>query len=172
MVARRVYCRVAHRHSPVGSGCDCHEEEILAGCKVDCHMKGRRLPRAFNYGMRQLRRMLAIAIAWGLSTFGGDATLLQQAQGCIRGIYHLGERQLAYLNCIPYAFARLREPGMRALGLAQYRSAAASLHHRVSNLWCAGGVLLRDMLHTGEGGRCNRHDFPGRRRTGGTSQLS
>ena len=115
-----------------GIGCDCHVAEIKerGSVNVECMWKGRRMLKAYQFGMQGLRRMLAESNLWTLSSMRGNQVLLDSCQGCVRGIYYMGCRQLSYLNCVPYLLARLHEPGVRGLAVRQYLSCPRRHHHR------------------------------------------
>ena len=89
---------------------------------------------------------------WQASRFGGWA-MLQQCQGCARACYWMAVERLQVFDRVPFLLARLDEPGVRNRCLAQYRSCAARLHHRVSfDFLDVDGSLFNDVMSMDDDG--------------------
>lgn len=113
-------------------GCACHAAEFAGGRTTNCPQKGRRLAEAFPFGMQALREGLEIANHWTVQEFSGNHVLLQNAQGAVRDMYHSAARRLEFLDGLPWALARLLQPGVKARCLALWAAAPENQHHRVS----------------------------------------
>ena len=123
-------------------GCDIHGRQPCDGSN-GCRGKGKRLPSASAHLARELARGLAEANAWHAAEFGGYAEVLQHAQGCARAAHHLATLKTAWVDKIPYLFARLREPGVKAMCLDQWHAVPMMYHHRFSVAMMQPGGILR-----------------------------
>jgi len=129
------------------TGCSCHEAELLRGEAVNCWWKGRRLSLAFGFATRSLGAGLEEANSWLPSTHDCGEVFWRQTQGVVRQVCVLAKRKIAFLDQIPYLFARLDEPHVAARCLAQWDAIAdARQHHRVSAEMLAPGSHWRPQV--------------------------
>jgi hypothetical protein len=145
---------ICHIQDWIG-GCDCHEDEFLAGVDVVCEHKGKRMNRAFTYGMECLHEMLRGIESWTPSEFHGDITMTFEVHACIRYAFALGVEKLAYLDTVPWLFSRLDQPGIKDKCIAQWESAPRAHHHcNTISIMDPTGVIRSDLDlidHTGGG---------------------
>jgi hypothetical protein len=72
-------------------------------------------------------------LSWTSSAkFGNDANFLRTAQGCVRATYALGRKKIAFVDRIPFLFARLDEPGISQRCRDQWAEAIPEHHDLVS----------------------------------------
>jgi hypothetical protein len=114
-------------------GCLCHEDELRQRIDIKCFFRGRRVTEAYDYAKRKLTVMLDTCNGWLGEMFDGDASFLQEAQGCVRGLYRLGLTKIDFLRRIPWLLAKLEEAGVKDEVLRQYRTGDPAHHHRVSH---------------------------------------
>lgn len=109
-------------------GCPCHEP----GEDCPLHMKGRRLPEAFDFAMKTLNEGLQVGNAWSPAVFANDQVLWAEAQGSVRAGYDIVKSKVEHLDCIPWLFCKLDLPGVRDRCFWQYSQAPPASHHKVS----------------------------------------
>jgi hypothetical protein len=110
-------------------GCDCHEDDLLAGLTVTCDRKGKRMSTAYTYAVGRLRCILNAATSWTAAHFNGDYGMTAQAHSCIRFAFALGLEKLEYLNTLPWLFARLDQPGVTDKCIEQWGAVPPNKHH-------------------------------------------
>ena len=121
-----------------GGGCPCHD------VASQCWRKGRRLPEAYEFASQALKEGLHEANEWCASSF--LALDVSELQGVVRSTYLMGLRKIGYLNKIPHLFARLDQPGVKALCQAQFDSAPLHSHCPVSkDFFGPGGPFAADV---------------------------
>ena len=124
-----------------GSDCPIH---ALGECFAGCLLKGRRLHQAYSHVWTILQSGLEEANSWTDYTWGLGVGTAARLQGAVRMVYHAAQQRLRWLNRIPWLCARIGEPGVAERCLAQWASAPAASHHRVSVRFVAPGGPLRD----------------------------
>ena len=118
-------------------GCSCHAELFEAGGSFTCNEKGRRIQEAYSFGVGELRAILDECNSWAPETFGFEGRVFEETQACCRFAFALGMEKLEFLNCVPWLFARMNQPGVRALCVQQWESSSPSDH-------CALTVSITD----------------------------
>ena len=124
------FCDTLTRLLNWGGGCRCHNAEDPQ--RQECQFKGRLLPEAYPHAMQHLRAALDEVTSWTAGFLDGNAELLRQGQGCMRGAWLLAKEKLQYLDELPYLLSRLNEAGIRDRCVAQWAEAAADAHDPVS----------------------------------------
>jgi hypothetical protein len=137
------FCKWLGRIMRWGTGCSCHEAELLSGQEVHCDRKGRRLKDAHRWASESLKQGLDEANTWTANSFRGiSQDLLAAFQGCVRGVHHVSMQKISFLTRIPYLFGQLRVPGVKKLCVDQWLESPASSHHRVSRQFMESGRAL------------------------------
>ena len=67
--------------------------------------------------------------------------------GVVRMVVNLARTKLAFLDSIPYLFARLREDGIRDRCLEQFRQAAPGAHDKVSRYMLGANTRFLVMIN-------------------------
>jgi len=120
-----------------GSGCACHEAELLEKKKVECSQKGRRLREAPAYLERtvEANRQKVRQFDLGRDFEEDQELLLQSTHACN---YHsaMTLEKFRWLWRIPWLFARCCEPHITQECLRQYDELSEDKHHPVSNEFC------------------------------------
>ena len=129
-----------------GGGCACHEDELAAGEAVVCWKKGRRLIEAFPFITERLQFALQTISEWTARDFAGYPYILQQALGCVRGTYALAKRKTDFFNRVPYALARLDQPNVKALCLAQWAEVPPESHDPITREFLDPRLDLREAV--------------------------
>ena len=111
-----------NRISEWGGGCDCHNDDLIAGKAIDCDRKGRRLLKAFDYSTGELKSGLEVANAWPAAKFLGGWQELPVLQGCVRYVFNVGLQKLDFLDRIPLLCIKLRQSGVRDRAVAQWET--------------------------------------------------
>lgn len=73
----------------------------------------------------------------------GDHALCLELQGCVRAVCAHARLKFRFLGQLPYLLVQLPTPGAKRRVLAQWDSAPAAAHHRVSKEFLAEGSELR-----------------------------
>ena len=130
-----------------GSSCKCHEEDYANNVAVECDEKGRLLPWAYHKAVSTLEELHSDAMSWTVGTWGGSREFLINLQGMCGSVYSRGMQKHAFLDEVPYIFARLGfETGINKRAIAQFDSAPRSKHNKVSIQLCDRDTENRRML--------------------------
>jgi len=105
-------------------GCDCHNDDLVAGRAVVCNRKGRRITTAYAFATSKLREGFVTANSWTMHTYLGGFTMLQAVQGCVRYVFNVGLVKLDFFDRIPILFGRLKEPEVRARCIEQWEASS------------------------------------------------
>ena len=123
--------------------CACHTKFDRKEEREKCNMKGRLLTFAYTHAKEHMRDSLDEVNGWTPGDALGDTTLMRQMQACMRYAWLLSEDKLEFLNQVPWLLARLNQPGVRDLCLAQWAEAAdPSAHHAVTKEFLTPGCAL------------------------------
>ena len=105
---------ILHAIRTWGSGCDCHEEERMAGKVIICPLQGRRLPIALARVDKFKAACAARREKPGPDDMCTRVVLPDDLEFDRRGLFDYisasGSRKVDFLNDNPYAIARARDP--------------------------------------------------------------
>ena len=106
------FCRHMGSLQTWGTGCFCHSAELIAGETVDCNMKGRLVPYAYDKAESAILAMTKESNEWTHQQWGG-MQLRMQLHGSIGALRQRAHLKLKFLKEVPYLFAKLGEPGVK-----------------------------------------------------------
>ena len=91
------------------------------GVTVTCVKRGRLVPYAYDYACEKSAEILQEALAWTIEDWDDCLDFLDKAVAVVRATATRALQQIAFLDCVPYLFARLGyEAGIRPRLYAQY----------------------------------------------------
>jgi hypothetical protein len=109
---------------------------------------------AYSFAIGEFNMLLAEANGWRPGVFGGAMALCAEAQACVRFVFALAMEKLAFLNMVPWLFARLDQPGVKALCIQQYNSVPESSHANITiDMMKPSGDLRADIDNIDEQGQ-------------------
>ena len=111
-----------------GRGCACHEALLLAGKKISCFRKGRRLREA-SARIRQFQQDVAALLSnMTLELCEQDFDLLDEGRGVLRTL-RSWTTKFGFLDEPPYMFCNIECPEVAQSFLDQVGSVPRSDHH-------------------------------------------
>lgn len=89
-----------------GSGCSCHETQLLEGKRVACALKGRRAAEASDYIKGQCVKLLATASNITLEYVGNDVPMQIELATAYRMAGAAVQKRTQFLDALPYLLSR------------------------------------------------------------------
>ena len=116
-----------------GAGCSCHQEQLLQGARVDCHLKGRRLHEASARvdDCCAVLRQAANQLDLGQDCSGDELLHMQARHSYLYAAAMLYEKT-AFVRRIPYLLARCTTAEVASECVRQYDLEPEGNQHRVS----------------------------------------